>query len=47
MNNEKKFLKPEANVIEFDNADIILTSGEWWGGGYDVGGGTGGDVPNP
>ena len=28
MNNENKFIKPEAEVIEFNNEDIILTSGE-------------------
>ena len=26
MNNEKKFLKPEADIVEFCNDDIILTS---------------------
>lgn len=26
MNNEKKFAKPEADVVTFDNQDVILTS---------------------
>ena len=26
MNNEKKFNNPEAEIIEFNNEDIILTS---------------------
>lgn len=26
MNNEKKFKNPEAEIIEFKNEDIILTS---------------------
>lgn len=42
MKKENKFIKPAAEVIEFDNEDIILTSGEgdvgsidypWWGNG--------------
>lgn len=24
---EKRFIKPEAEVVEFDNSDIIVTSG--------------------
>lgn len=33
MNNEKKYLKPEAEIIVFQNDDIITTSGETpWGG---------------
>lgn len=41
MEKEKKFTRPEAEVIEFYDEDIILTSGEgdignisypWWGG---------------
>ena len=24
---DKRFLKPEAEVVEFDNSDIIVTSG--------------------
>ena len=28
MNKEKKFNKPEAEIVEFNNDDIILTSGE-------------------
>ena len=26
MNNEKKFTKPEADLVVYDNDDIILTS---------------------
>ena len=26
MKNENKFLKPEAEIVEFNNEDIILTS---------------------
>ena len=42
MKNKKRFLIPEAEIIRFNNDDIILTSGEgdigeinhpWWGGG--------------
>ena len=29
MKNEKKFLIPEIEIVEFANDDIILTSGEW------------------
>ncbi len=47
MNSEKKFLTPKADIIEFSYDDVIMTSGEWWSGGNDVGGGSGGDVPNP
>lgn len=28
MENEKKYVKPEADIVEFENEDIILTSGE-------------------
>lgn len=34
MIEEKKFLKPDIQIIEFDSNDIILTSGE---GDYDEG----------
>jgi len=44
MNKDKKFLKPEAELVEFHSEDIIVTS-DWWGGGNDVGGGSGGNVP--
>lgn len=41
MKTEKRFTNPEAEIIEFNNDDIILTSGEGdiggvsypWGGG--------------
>ena len=26
MNNEKKFTKPEADLVVYDNEDVILTS---------------------
>ena len=29
---EKRFIKPEAEVVEFDNSDIIVTSGTDIGG---------------
>ena len=42
MREEKRFEKPIANVIEFDDADIVSTSSigginyPWWGGdGFD------------
>ena len=38
MENKKKYVKPEAEVIEFSDTDIIVTSGENpWGtiGGVD------------
>ena len=46
MKKDKKFLKPEANIIDLINEDIITGSSDWWEGGNDIGGGTGGDVPN-
>ena len=33
MNNKKKFEKPEMEVIEFTNDDIVTTSGEFGGPG--------------
>ena len=45
MKKEKRFVKPEAELIEFFNEDIILTSGEgdvgginypWWNGDEDL-----------
>ena len=49
MKDEKKFLKPIADVVEFAIEDIIAKSGEelegWETGNGDVGGGTGGNVP--
>lgn len=33
MKDEKKFIIPVAEVIEFHNEDIITESGDgWWGG---------------
>ena len=47
MGKEKKFVKPEAVIIEFDfNIDTITTSA-WYGGQNDIGGGEGGEVPLP
>ena len=45
MKKEKRFVKPEAEIVEFYNDDIILTSGEgdvgginypWWNGDEDL-----------
>ena len=47
MKKNNVFSKPEAEVIQFRAEDIIVTSeNDWWDGGNDVGGGSGGDVPN-
>lgn len=47
MNKKSKFLKPEADIVKFNDEDIIVTSGNpLWGGDYDIGGGNGGDVPH-
>ena len=43
MYEEKNFLKPEAEVIEFLRDDVIATSGEWGGG--NIGGTDGPSVP--
>lgn len=32
MEEEKKFIVPTAEIIEFRDEDIILTSDGWWGG---------------
>ena len=46
MKKEKRFVKPEAEIVEFCNDDIIVTSGEgdiggginypWWNGDEDL-----------
>ena len=37
MNEEKIFIIPMAEIVEFCNEDIILTSGDrWWGGIGDI-----------
>ena len=47
MNNEKKFLIPEAAIISFSFEDIITESTEdWYGGNEDVGGVDGPDIPH-
>lgn len=47
MKNEKKFLNPEAEIIQFHAEDIIITSQNgWWDESGDVGGGSGGNVPH-
>ena len=46
MKKESRFLKPEANIVQFCSEDIIVTSDELWGDEYDVGGGTGDSVPH-
>ena len=33
MNDEKKYIKPEADIIIFQNEDVIVTSDGWWGSG--------------
>lgn len=43
MYEEKKFIKPEAEVIEFLRDDVIATSGEWGEG--NIGGTDGPSVP--
>ena len=47
MKKEKKFTKPEAELVEFIAEDIIVTSGNPWGDEYEQGEIGGGDVPNP
>ena len=48
MKKEKRFTKPEAEVIAFTAEDIILTSaGDPWDIGNEIGEIGGGDVPNP
>lgn len=32
MEDKKEFIIPVAEIIEFHNEDIILTSDGWWGG---------------
>lgn len=45
MNNEKKFVKPEVELVLFASEDIIVTSA--WDDENEVGGTTGGQVPSP
>ena len=48
MENDKKYIKPIANIIIFQIEDIIADSGDepwWWGGDVDVGGGDDTDIP--
>lgn len=47
MKKDNKFLKPEAIIVNLINEDIITGSTDWWEGEDDIGGGTGGDVPDP
>ena len=47
MGKEKKFVKPEANIIEFDFSIDTITTSSWYGGDFDIGGGQGGEVPEP
>lgn len=47
MNNEKKFIKPEVEIVLFASEDIIITSGDPWDSENEVGGTTGGEVPSP
>ena len=41
----KKFIKPELDIILFLNDDIITESEWWWGGDVDIGGEDGPDIP--
>lgn len=43
---DKKFIKPELDIILFLNDDIITESGDpwWWGGDVDIGGEDGPDI---
>lgn len=48
MKKEKKFTKPEAELIKFAVEDIIVTSAnDPWDEGYETGQAGGNDVPNP
>ena len=49
MKKEKKFTKPEADIVRFVVEDIIVTSGNGdpWDQENEVGGIGGGQVPNP
>lgn len=47
MEKEKKFTKPEIEIINFTNEDIITGSSPWWDDEYEEGGISGGQVPNP
>ena len=46
MEKEKKFTKPEIEIIIFTNEDIITRSNPW-DDEYEEGGITGGQVPHP
>ena len=46
MNNKKKeFIKPEADLVEFNSEDIIVTSNGWWSGGGETGDVNGPSLP--
>lgn len=49
MKKEKKFTKPEAELVKFVSEDVIVTSltGDPWDEEYEQGGVGGGQVPNP
>ena len=46
MNDKRKFIIPEAMVINFTNDDIVTTSGDWWQGGGDNGEEWGPEIPD-
>lgn len=48
MKEKEKFLKPVAELIMFQNEDIITSSGDpdYWDEGGDIGAGQGGNVPH-
>lgn len=47
MKKEKKFTKPEVEIINFAFEDIIVTSGDPWDDEYEEGSMGGGSVPRP
>ena len=48
MKKEKKFTKPEAELVKFTAEDIIITSGgDPWDEEYEQGETGGGNVPKP
>ena len=46
MNDKKKFIIPEALLVNFSNDDIITESGDWWLGGGDNGEEWGPEIPD-
>ena len=46
MNDKKRFIIPEALIVNFSNDDIITESGDWWLGGGDNGEQWGPEIPD-